>query len=569
MLLAAIAHSSSNSDFFCVSPGSFRVRLRSAKDDLKRVTLHFQDKYIPLKYIDTREEKPMEVYASDGLLDYWEAELEMDVICLRYWFELEDQQGAVRYYSNYRFWDEPLTDIDEMFDCPQNLREEDRFLIPAWAENKVIYQVFPSRFAGSGDVQESRWYKHPITAGDDLRGNLRGIIDHLDHIRELGADILYMTPIFRSNSSHKYDTIDYYTIDPSFGTKEDLLELVEKAHAMGIRVILDGVFNHTAPEFFAFADVREKGRDSQYWDWYDIRDERLRAKRGEKPDFKTFGYFGGMPKLNLCNPEAAQYVLDVALYWLRTAGIDGWRLDVGDEIGHRFWKRFRREIKAEFPDALITGEIWHHAEGFLQGDEWDTVMNYPFYQNVLRLAARGQATVSEFANQLGFQRGQTHPMVLNLLWNLIGSHDTPRILTQCGSDKEKLKLAAALQLLLPGMPMIYYGDEYAMEGGKDPDCRRGMLWDPNLQDGEIFRWYQSLIRVRKACPGLLDYHCKTETDDEAALLIRRGKGVTAVFCCGKTPRTLRWLSGRTDLISGKTFDGTIPGFSAAVFADPE
>lgn len=569
MRLAAIAHSSSNSDFFCVSPGSFRVRLRSAKDDLKRVTLHFQDKYIPLKYIDTREEKPMGVYASDGLLDYWETELEMDVICLRYWFELEDQQGTVRYYSNYRFWDEPVTDIDEMFDCPQNLREEDRFLIPAWAENKVIYQVFPSRFAGSGDLPESLWYKQPITAGDDLRGNLRGIIDHLDHIRDLGADILYMTPIFRSNSSHKYDTIDYYTIDPSFGTKEDLLELVEKAHAMGIRVILDGVFNHTAPEFFAFADVREKGRDSKYWDWYDIRDERLRAKRGEKPDFKTFGYFGGMPKLNLCNPEAAQYVLDVALYWLRTVGIDGWRLDVGDEIGHRFWKRFRREIKAEFPDALITGEIWHHAEGFLQGDEWDTVMNYPFYQNVLRLAAREQVTVSEFANQLGFQRGQTHPMALNLLWNLIGSHDTPRILAQCGGDKEKMKLAAALQLLLPGMPMIYYGDEYAMEGGKDPDCRRGMLWDPDRQDGEMFRWYQSLIRVRKACPGLLDYHCKTETDDEAALLIRRGKGVTAVFCCGKTPRTLRGLSGRTDLISGKTFDGTIPGFSAAVFADPE
>lgn len=566
MIPAAISHTGTAQDCFCLEPGRFLFRLRSARGDLVRVTLHTQDKYLPLRIRDTRGQTPMVLAASDATLDYWEAELRFDVVCLRYWFQLTDTAGQTLYYSNFHFSPEEFTDTDDMFDCPQNMREEARFLTPRWAENRVVYQVFPSRFASSRGTPDEQWYTAPISHRENLGGDLRGIINRLEHLSELGVDVLYMTPLFRSRSCHKYDTIDYYAIDPSFGTREDLKELVDKAHALGLRVILDGVFNHTSPEFFAFADIREKGADSEYLDWYFIRDFPLRAKWGEKPNFKTFSYFGGMPKLNVKNPQVTRYLLDVALYWLRQCGIDGWRLDVGDEIGHDFWRTFRKEIKAEFPQALIIGEIWHDAQDFLQGDEWDTVMNYPFYQNLLALVAQEKITVSQFAENLSFQRGRVHPRAFPLLWNLADSHDTPRLLHHCGGDKGKMKLAAALQLLLPGMPMIYYGDEYAMEGGQDPDCRRGMLWDEGRQDGDMFRWYQSLLRLRRARPEILTPDARYRTDDDTGLLLRLAGGCTLAFHCGKTPVELPRFRGEPDLITGRPFSGLLEPRQAAVFS---
>ena len=565
MNLAAISHNATLQDCFCLEPGRFGFRLRCAKGDIARVVLHHQDKYLPLSIQDTRAETPMSIAASDNTLDYWEAELTFHVVCLRYWFEITDTAGTTVYYANFRFSDTPFEDTDDMFDCPQNMREEARFLTPKWAENKVIYQVFPSRFASSRPVSPEQWYKAPITRMDDLGGDLRGIMEHLDHIRDLGADVLYMTPIFRSDSCHKYDTIDYYTIDPSFGTKEDLKELVDKAHAMGLRVILDGVFNHTSPDFFAFADIRKNQRSSRYLDWYFIEDFPLHANWGEKPNYKTFSYFGGMPKLNVKNPEVARYILDVALYWLRECGIDGWRLDVGDEIGHAFWKQFRREIKAEFPEALIIGEVWHCAEDFLQGDEWDTVMNYPFYQAALRLVAQEKIPVSRFVGDLNYLKGRLHPRVMPLLWNLVGSHDTPRLLHHCGGDKGRMKLIAALQLLTPGMPMIYYGDEYAMDGGQDPDCRRGMLWDSQRQDEDMYTWYRSLLRVRRNHPALLKRDAAETADDEKGLLIRRVGAYTLVFHCKAGRAELPEFAGKEDLLTGAICNGSFGSFAVQVF----
>lgn len=564
MNLAAISHRATSQDCFCLEPGRFLFRIRTAQKDIAKIILHHQDKYLPLKLHDTRQEKVMALVTSDGRLDYWAAELEFDVVCLRYWFELVGTDGTTIYYSNYRFASLPFTDTDDMFDCPQNLREEEAFVTPRWAENKVIYQIFPSRFASTEPVPKQEWYKAPISFQDDLHGNLRGIIRHLDDLKELGVDVIYMTPIFRSDSCHKYDTIDYYQIDPSFGTKADLLELVEKAHERGMYVILDAVFNHTSRDFFAFADIMEKGRDSKYIDWYFIQGFPLRYGWGEKPNFKTFSYYGGMPKLNVKNPEVARYLLDVALYWLRECHIDGWRLDVGDEISHRFWRTFRSAIKSQFPEALVIGEVWHQAEDFLQGDEWDTVMNYPFYQSVLRLVAEESITVSEFANNFGFQKGNLHPKVLPLLWNLIDSHDTPRLLHQCGGRKDKMRLVAALQLLFPGMPMIYYGDEYAMDGGQDPDCRRGMAWDAEYQDEEMYQWYRSLLRLRRECPDLLTQDCTTVTDDAREMILRKTPQHTLLLHCRDGQVDLPEYAGTVDLISGNIFDGTLPGFAAVL-----
>lgn len=498
MEYAAIHHDMDKRYCYALEKNKFLIRLQTKKDDMKSVVLHYQDKYLPIKYYDSRRTVSMEKAASDRLWDYYEAVVEFEMVCLRYFFELTDTAGEAAYYSNYEFFKEEVTDIDRMFDCPQNLREEERFVIPDWARNKVVYQIFPSSFASSRVVEEEQWYKAPMCFGDHLPGNLRGIMEKLPHLAELGVEVIYMTPIFMSDSPHKYDTKDYYHIDPSFGTNEELHELVEKAHGMGIRVILDGVFNHTSRHFFAFEDVQKYQEDSRYRDWYFIKEFPVSYVRGEKPKYKCFAYFGGMPKLNLRNPEVEEYFIGVGRYWLENYQIDGWRMDVGDEISHRFWKRFREAMKEVNPEALIIGEIWHHAGDFLEGDEWDSIMNYSFCHSVQDFVVKERISASEFLGSLEFMRGRNHVKVYPVLLNLIDSHDTPRFLHTCGEDKRKLRLAAALQLLMPGMPMIYYGDEYGMTGGMDPDCRRGMLWKEERQDLEIYQWYRRLIRIRKS-----------------------------------------------------------------------
>lgn len=551
---------------FCLRPGRFLFRLQTGKGDIAKVILHYRDKYIPLHFFDTRKTKTMKLAVSDFCHDYFETELEIDVVCLRYYFELIGQDGKSLYYSNCRSLNRAPDDIDRMFDLPQNLREIERFQVPHWAENKVVYQVFPSRFASSEEIDQKAWYQAPIKAATDLKGDLQGVISHLDHIKELGVDILYLTPIFHSKSSHKYDTIDYYAIDPSFGTTEDLIELVDKAHGFGLKVILDGVFNHTAPEFFAFRDLEENWETSAYKDWYYCQGRPRRPKMiGIKPNYKCFSYFGGMPKVNLENPETGEYFIHVALHWMRTAHIDGWRLDVADEISHRYWYRFRSAIKKEFPEALIVGEIWHYAADFLQGDNWDSVMNYHFRNAVMDFVAKETLTASEFLDEMGFLRGNINTVCYPLMWNLIDTHDTPRALHECGGNKDKLRLLAAFQLLLPGMPFIYYGDEVGMTGGPDPDCRRGMLWDSEKQDRELFRYYQKLIEVRKANPCLVeadpDEQC---ADDENGLVLIRRKDLLLVFHGRTGTVRLPQYEGLPELLSGRPFGGNVGDYQVAV-----
>ena len=572
MEFSAIYHSMDKRFCFAVDEGKFLIRIKVKKNDLRRVILHYKDKYLPVKFIDTRRTVEMKKIASDRYNDYFEIIISIDVICLRYFFELEDQNGLIKYYGNYSFYDTIIDNNDRMFDCPQKLREEEMVRIPKWAMNKVVYQIFPSRFATDKAVNDEVWYKAPIGPFDNLEGNLRGICNRLMHMKELGVEILYMTPIFKSNSIHKYDTIDYYEIDPSFGTKEDLKELVDRAHDLGIRVILDGVFNHTSPEFFAFRDIMEKGEHSPYKDWYYIDSYPVVLEPGKKPPFLSFAYFYGMPKLNLQNAETAEYFINVGKYWLREVGIDGWRLDVGDEISHSFWKKFRNEIHREYADTLIIGEIWHYAGDFLEGDEWDTVMNYQFYLSIIDFVADERITASEFLGDMGFMRGNLHPDCYCSLLNLIDSHDTARFMHICGNKIKKMKLAAAIQLLSPGMPMIYYGDEFGMKGGPDPDCRRGMLWEKEKQNTNVFEWYKRLISIRKKYPAItLGEDIDTYTNDEAGLIVQtrryQDEELTVIFHGKKGDVELSDLAGKKNLVNGKIFDGKVKGYEALVLID--
>ena len=568
MEYSAILHDMDKRFCYAIDKGVFVIRIQVKKDDIKEIILHYMDKYISIETKDTRKTVPMKKIASSQFHDYYEAQIRMDMICLRYFFEFTDMHGEKAYYGNYEFSKECITNIDRMFDCPQNLREEEMFEVPEWAANKVVYQIFPSRYAASQPVDKELWYKAPITFTDNLHGDIRGIIDHLDYIRDLGIDVIYLTPIFKSDSSRKYDTIDYYQIDPSFGTAEDLRELVQKAHQYGMKVVLDAVFNHTGRDFFAFKDILENKEKSKYLDWYFIDKFPLDTEPGQAPNFKCFGYYGGMPKLNLKNPEVEKYVTDVACYWIKECDIDGWRMDVGDEISHYFWKHFRRAVKAVKKDALIIGEIWHYAGDFLEGDEWDTVMNYPFYLNLIDLLADEKIGVSRFIQNLGYMKGRLNKKCYPLMWNLIDSHDTARFLHLC-NNKQKLHLAAAFQLLMPGMPMIYYGDELAMPGANDPDCRRGMYWDEEYRDNEMLEWYKRLIQVRRTHACIVEGELAetiTRDEDGTIVLIRKNteETVALIFNCSNDTKEFNEYAGQYNLLGESVFDGKVEGYDAAV-----
>lgn len=568
MEYSAILHDMDKRFCYAIDKGVFVIRIQVKKDDIKEIILHYVDKYISIEFKDTRKTVPMKKIASSQFHDYYEAQIRIDMICLRYFFEFTDMHGEKAYYGNYEFSKECITNIDRMFDCPQNLREEEMFEVPEWAANKVVYQIFPSRYAASKPVDKELWYKAPITFTDNLHGDIRGIIDHLDYIRDLGIDVIYLTPIFKSDSSHKYDTIDYYQIDPSFGTAEDLRELVQKAHQYGMKVVLDAVFNHTGRDFFAFKDILENKEKSKYLDWYFIDKFPLDTEPGQAPNFKCFGYYSGMPKLNLKNPEVEKYVTDVACYWIKECDIDGWRMDVGDEISHYFWKHFRRAVKAVKKDALIIGEIWHYAGDFLEGDEWDTVMNYPFYLNLIDLLADEKIGVSRFIQNLGYMKGRLNKKCYPLMWNLIDSHDTARFLHLC-NNKQKQHLAAAFQLLMPGMPMIYYGDELAMPGANDPDCRRGMYWDEEYRDNEMLEWYKRLIQVRRTHACIVEGELAetiTRDEDGTIVLIRKNteETVALIFNCSNDTKEFNEYAGQYNLLGESVFDGKVEGYDAAV-----
>ena len=521
----AIFHKMDKEYFYALDKDTFLVKLRCAKGDLFKVRLGYCDKYLNERNIPVEGDihyTDMIKVASDELFDYYEATIKTHVIVIRYFFELRDWEDIILYYYGYRFYNEEPKLHFGMFDASQPVREEEIFDTPNWANGAIVYQIFPERFARKNLNTDGNWYLTPMNRTEMLGGNLRGIIDALDYLEKLGIEVIYLTPIFKSSSNHKYNTDDYMEIDPTFGTEDDLKELVEKAHNKNIKIILDGVFNHSGYEFAPFKDLMENQENSKYKDWYYPFSFPLKWKWGEKPNYWTFGYAGPMPKLNTSNPEVREYIFGVIRKWM-SLGIDGWRLDVADEVSHDFWKAFRKVVKSINKDALIIGEVWYESSPWLLGDEYDTVMNYLFFDNVKKLLVTKEYKVSDFDYENNFLRGRMHTKVQPLLWNLIDSHDTPRFLTQANNNEEILKLAFALQMTLPGMPMIYYGDEVGMQGGKDPDCRRGMLWDKNKQNREIFDYYKKWIKIHKKYSSLKNGEFKTiyVNDDANVYIFKR------------------------------------------------
>ncbi|MGK7950702.1 MAG: glycoside hydrolase family 13 protein [Xenococcaceae cyanobacterium] len=395
---------------------------------------------------------------------------------------------------------------------------------PDWVKNAVFYQIFPDRFARSQPTKKGQWQASVLEGWDATPtmqgykgGNLWGVIDKLDYLKDLGINAVYFTPIFQSASNHRYHTHDYYLVDPILGGNVAFEALIEAAHQKNIKVVLDGVFNHASRGFFFFNDILENGPYSPWLDWFKILDWPLSPYDGEKPANYVSWYDNrALPQFNHDNPQVKEYIMQIGEYWLNK-GIDGWRLDVPNEVETPgFWEEFRDRVKAVNPDAYIVGEIWSDASKWLDGKQFDGVMNYLFTIPTIAFTAGDRfdtkyaqpyyephpaISAKEYAERIKHLL-ELYPEEIKLAQlNLLNSHDTPRLISTVGEDKSTMELATVLLLTFPGAPSIYYGDEVGLVGGKDPDNRRSF---PETKDWNVsvLKYHKELIALRHKYPAL-------------------------------------------------------------------
>jgi glycosidase len=382
----------------------------------------------------------------------------------------------------------------------------DMNLTPEWIQDAVFYQIFPDRFA-NGDPNNDPanvqpWGSKPTKWGFQ-GGDLRGILDHFDYFLDLGISALYLNPIFRATSNHRYNTSNYYEIDPKLGTMTDFISLLERSHQSGVRIILDGVFNHCGRGFFAFQDLLENEQHSAYQDWFHVHRFPLDAYgEDDAENYDAWWKIKSLPELNTINPKVRQYIFDVAKYWI-DQGIDGWRLDVPNDIDDdSFWSEFREVVKSSNPDAYLVGEIWNVDPRWVGKDHFDGLMNYPLRDLLLDLIVNESIKATDFSMGIEellniYPKEHSYAHLLTL-----GSHDTKRLKTKCDGNADKVRLMNLIQFSLPGAPHIYYGDEIGLEGGKDPECRAAFPWEESTWDKQHRGFIQKLIDLRKRLPQL-------------------------------------------------------------------
>ncbi|MEG6571688.1 glycoside hydrolase family 13 protein [[Clostridium] cellulosi] len=545
MNLQSIYHVPKSNYAYAYTEHDLDIRLRTAKNDCTSVNLVIAQKY----HWQNKKTFPMEKVASDRLFDYYQYRYHADDTRLGYYFEISDGKSTV-VYSESGFTKE-FDDKNAYFHYFQYpyINKTDLHRIPDWVHSTVFYQIFVDRFYNGDHSNDPKilepWGKPP-TPQSFYGGDLQGILEKLPYLQELGINGIYLTPIFQSPSNHKYDTTDYRKVDESFGTKELLCTLVKKAHQMGIRVVLDGVFNHCCWTFPPFQDVLKNGEKSPYKDWFHIdsfpvgRFTEEEAHDYTKPldssrlNYRVFGISPSMPKLNTENPELKKYLLDTVAMWTKDTGIDGWRLDVSDEVNHGFWRDFRKTVKEINPEALILGENWHNAYPWLQGDQFDSVMNYPVTKCCIQFFAEHKVNAEQFAGDLYECLMHNTEQVNYAMLNLLDSHDTMRFLTWCGGNKRLLRMAVMFLFSYVGMPCIYYGSEIGMEGGGDPDCRRTFDWNRENWDLDLFHFYQKVISLRRNEKALQYGTIRMYAKDDVFYLVRSYKGSRLVTVINNT-----------------------------------
>ncbi len=497
------------------------IRLRVSKEDREaEIYLLYNCKY---EFHDTQNRILMERKYTDRLYDYCEIKLKLTDVRLAYIFEIQEG-GTTYYYSEdglaktYNFEE----GFYNFFQMPY-INKNDCMPVVNWMRSAVFYQIFVERFAIGDRSKDTsyinmKWGELPgpkSFAG----GDIKGITEKLDYLQELGITALYLTPVFESVSNHKYDTINYRRIDPHFGTNEDFKELVEQAHKRGIRIVLDAVFNHCSMQTEQFCDVMQNGKNSPYYDWFIIDGD---YPDPQKANYECFAACSYMPKINTANRDVQDFLLEIACYWIREFDIDGWRLDVSDEVSHEFWRRFRHAVKREKKDCVIIGENWHDAYPYLRGEQYDSIMNYSFTKACLDYFARGRFDAKQMAEKLSSNLMRNTEQVNRMMLNLLDTHDTHRFYTETGKDKDKLLAAVALEMVFPGAPSIYYGTEICIEGGYDPDSRRCFDWDESHWDKKVMETIRGLTALRKN--HVLQYGEVSIMEEDDMLCIKRSCG---------------------------------------------
>ena len=510
MNLGAIYHRTSNQYCYPLNENELIINLRTGYD-VDRVFIHQGDPYLSgimggaEKWAGVREEIPFKKHLKNHI--WWTTTLRPEYKRDKYYFELHSKEEVIYYFEDGFYTEEEMNRPGKslsFFIFPW-MNPVDIFKTPDWVNETIWYQIFPDTFCKgdpSIDPENVRPWKYEKIIGhrNFFGGDLQGIINKLPYLQELGITGLYLTPIFESNSNHKYNTKNYRKVDPHFGTNEKLREMVDEAHKRGIRVMLDGVFNHTGTDIDLWQDVMEKGPESEYFDWYMINKWPFTQGRDTRDGrYYSFAFAEFMPKLNTNNPKVRQYLLDIVRFWMEEFNIDGLRLDVGNEISHVFLQELRHMTKSIKPDFYLLGEIWHDAIEWLRGNEYDAVMNYPLATAISNFWIYPEWDKRQF--EYGVNQSFTTYMqqTNDVLFNLLDSHDTNRLIDKVG-DPDIFYQQLVILYTMPGSPCIFYGTEIAMEGAHDPDCRRCMPWE-DIEAGkydEKIAELKRIIALRKA-----------------------------------------------------------------------
>ena len=605
MELSSILHYLNESFHYKVDDNHYILKIITKKNDCTKVRIGFMEKYFREKnmpgipsevfYVDCKK------VASTSRNDYYEGIIpekitlhgvnkkiddfqnvcdnqevakhfdsmrylenqDIEMIACAYFFLLENENEK-KYYGNYKFYDHEPTDTMSMFIMVLHQENASYFKTPSWAKGAIIYQIFPERFAPT-DLQYSlSWNQVPMQSNTRTNGSIKGIEQQIPYLKDLGIDAIYLTPIFLANSSHRYDSVDYMVIDPLLGSKEEFKSLVQKLHENGIKIILDLVFNHTSTQFFAFKDILQKQDKSKYKDWYFIKKFPVEMKLPS--DYLSFSFYPGMPKLNTHNKDCRKYLFNVSRYYLEEFHIDGYRLDVANEVTHDFWKAFRKLCKSINPDCLIMGEIWYDSSTYLRGDEFDSIMNYTYF-DAIRGLLTNKFSIEEFITIIERERGESSLTYYHNSNILVGSHDTDRIYNAINHDKNKFIQAMTLLFTLPGSPILYYGDEKMMEGGNDPDCRRGMIFDEKYHQ-DSFNLVKKLIELKKL--PCLKYGDIKFFETKEYLKFKRfinGESIYIILNFKDKKIHINDFDGYINLITKSPFDGIIDGNGVVIITN--
>lgn len=559
MEFGSIYHRTSDHYCYAGSEEELIINLKTGYD-IEQVFLYHGDPYLSgimggaEKWAGTREEICFKKRLKNHI--WWTTTLRPDYKRCKYYFELHTKEECYYYFEDGFYSKEEMETQGKSlsyFIMPW-MNASDLNRTPAWVNQTIWYQIFPDRFCnGDPSINPSNvkeWKCEKPGPNDFYGGDLKGIDSKLGYLQDLGITGIYLTPVFEAASNHKYDTKDYWKVDPHFGTKEDLKKLVVHAHKRGIRIMLDGVFNHSGTDFAPWHDVMEKGPSSPYYDWYMINQWPIDLTKDTKDgSFYSFAFAAQMPKLNTNHPEVIKYLLSTVRYWMEEFDIDGLRLDVANEVSHTFCKALHTMVKSIKPDFYVLGEIWHDSINWLRGDEYDAVMNYPLATAIQDYWLYHTRPKEEFEYAINRCFTMYMQQTNDVLFNLLDSHDTNRLMDKV-KDKDIFYQQLAVLYTMPGSPCIYYGTEIAMEGAHDPDCRRCMPWseiEAGVYSQEIEQ-IKTLIRLRKQNPAFQsrNFHFPNMVSDPRAveyIKLHDSQQMKVILNCADHPITIK-LEGK-------------------------